>query len=133
MGPVPDRASRTGDYSRVALAVIRLVNGTAALFIPRLLARQLGVDPDANPAVIYSLRLFGIRTIIIGAELLMPDGQVRRHAVRLAPLVHGSDAMTAWLTVLEHQLPARSAKTAAVISTTNTILALLAQLSKVRS
>jgi hypothetical protein len=122
-----DTPRRVADYSRVALALIRLFNGAAALFVPRFLARRLGVDPDSNPAVIYSLRLFGIRTIVIGAELLLPDGEVRRHSVRVAPLIHGSDAVTAWLTVVERQLPARSAKTAAIISTVNTILAFLAQ------
>src|SRR3712207_7487934 len=47
--------------SRIALAGIRLFNGTAALLAPAWLTRRLGVDPDTNPAVIYVFRLFGIR------------------------------------------------------------------------
>jgi len=113
--------------ARIALALIRIFNGAAALFAPGALAGRLGVDAERDPAIIYPFRLFGIRTIIIGIELLMPDGPVRRHAIRVAPVIHGSDAITAWLTVFQRQLPPGPAKVTAAISTVNTILALLAQ------
>ncbi|HYU77134.1 MAG TPA: hypothetical protein VEL31_31070, partial [Ktedonobacteraceae bacterium] len=59
-----DNPEHFRDYARILLAGIRLFNGATALFAPRLLARQFGDNP--NHAVIYVLRLFGVRTIIVG-------------------------------------------------------------------
>ena len=44
-----DRANHPRGYARIALATIRLFNGTAALFAPTTLARRLGDTPEANP------------------------------------------------------------------------------------
>jgi glycerophosphoryl diester phosphodiesterase len=74
---------------------IRLFNGVAALFVPATLARRLGVDPESNPAALYALRLFGVRTVLIGAQLLLRDGGVRAHSLRVAPAVHALDATAA--------------------------------------
>ena len=61
--------------ARYTLAAIRLFNGGAALSTPEQLARRLGDDPQTDGAVIYVLRMFGIRTLVIGTELLV----LRRH------------------------------------------------------
>ena len=103
---------RLHDYARVTLAGIRLFNGVAALFVPATLARRLGVDPEANPAAIYVLRLFGTRTVLIGVQLLLRDGELRAHSLRVAPAIHALDA-------------------AAIISTINTVLAIIAQTRQV--
>ena len=115
--------SRVRDSARIILACIRLLNGVAALLAPKLILRRVGVDPAANPAALYAFRMFGIRTVVIGAELLLPDGEVRRRAVRSAVVIHASDVMAALLA----GLPPRGARTAAAISTVNTILAVLSQ------
>jgi len=120
-----DRAAH--DYARVTLAGIRLFNGVAALFVPATLARRLGVDPDANPAALYALRLFGVRTVLIGAQLLLRDGGVRAHSLRVAPVIHALDATAALVAGYREQLPRRAATTAALISTVNTVLAVIAQ------
>ena len=70
---MPDRSDRVRTVARILLASIRLFNGTIALLAPAALARRLGANPDANPAVLYALRLFGIRTVVIGAELLLGE------------------------------------------------------------
>ena len=114
------------DYARITLAGIRLFNGVAALFVPATLARQLGVDPDANPAALYALRLFGVRTVLIGAQLLLRDGGVRTHSLRVAPAIHALDASAALIAGERGQLPQRAATTAAIISTVNTVLAIVA-------
>jgi hypothetical protein len=114
------------DYARITLAGIRLFNGVAALFVPATLARQLGVDPDANPAALYALRLFGVRTVLIGAQLLLRDGGVRAHSLRVAPAIHALDASAALIAGERGQLPQRAATTAAIISTVNTVLAIVA-------
>jgi hypothetical protein len=117
---------RAHEYARITLAGIRLFNGVAALFVPATLARQLGVDPAANPAALYALRLFGVRTVLIGAQLLLRDGGVRAHSLRVAPAIHAIDASAALIAGGRGQLPQRAATTAAVISSVNTLLAIVA-------
>lgn len=117
---------RAHDYARITLAGIRLLNGVAALFVPATLARRLGVDPEANPAALYALRLFGVRTVLIGAQLLLRDSGVRAHSLRVAPAVHALDATAALIAGERGQLPQRAATTAAIISTVNTVLAIVA-------
>jgi hypothetical protein len=89
------RCGRAHDCARITLAGIRLFNGVAALFVQATLGRRLGVDPDANPAALYALRLFGVRTVLIGAELLLRDGGLRAHSLRVAPAIHALDATAA--------------------------------------
>jgi hypothetical protein len=120
------KIDRAHDYARTTLAGIRLFNGIAALFVPATLARQLGVDPAANPAALYALRLFGVRTVLIGAQLLLRDGGVRAHSLRVAPAIHALDASAALIAGGRGQLPQRAATTAAVISSVNTLLAIVA-------
>jgi hypothetical protein len=118
---------RAHDYARITLAGIRLFNGVAALSVPATLARRLGVDPEANPAALYALRLFGVRTILIGAQLLLRDAGLRAHSLRVAPVIHALDAAAALVAGERGQLPRRAATTAALISTVNTGLAVVAQ------
>ena len=118
-----DQRPSLRDYARIALAAIRLFNGAAALFAPRILLRSLEADPDKSAAALYAFRMFGVRTIIIGAQLLLPDGDVRRQALRTAPIIHASDVAAARLA----GLPPRAARTTTIISAVNTILAVLAQ------
>ncbi|HLJ66763.1 MAG TPA: DUF4267 domain-containing protein [Chloroflexota bacterium] len=118
------------DNARVVLATIRLVNGLAALLAPRQMARRFGVDPDEQPALVYLLRLFGIRTFALGLALLAPDQEVRTRELRRAPLLHASDALVALIAGVRHQLPARAALMTVTTSAVNTCLALIAQRSR---
>jgi hypothetical protein len=126
-----DHASRVREYARVTLSAIRLFNGTAALFAPAALVRRLGVDPEANPAALYALRMFGVRTVLIGAQLLLPNSGLRAHSLHVAPVIHVLDAAAAMIAGAQGQLPRRAATTAALISTVNTVLAVVAQTRKV--
>jgi hypothetical protein len=113
------------DYARVLLACIRLLNGSLALLAPGFLARQIGVDPDVNPGVLYVFRMFGIRTVLIGAELLAPTGERRSEALRRAVVIHASDTLAAFLATRSGQFP-KSGRTIVGISALNTLLAVLA-------
>ncbi|TMC47841.1 MAG: hypothetical protein E6J14_14410 [Chloroflexi bacterium] len=119
------------DAPRVALAAVRLVNGGAALVLPRTLGHRLGIDPDANRAASYVLRLFGIRTVVIGLALVDKDPVVRANAVAVAAVVHASDAASAALAGLTGQLPRRAALTATAISSVNVALSLLARRAQI--
>ena len=113
------------DCARVALAGIRIFNGTAGLVAPTRLARQLEVEEAAGP-MSYPFRMFGIRTILIGADLLARDPAVRRHALRASIVVHTSDAVSAYAAMRSGALPRRAARMTTAISTVNAILAVLA-------
>jgi len=116
--------SRT-DLARVLLAAVRLTMGTAGLVAPGLVIRRLDIDPVTQPAMRYPLRMFGIRTVLIGAELLTPDTRRRWHAERLAPVVHGSDTVSALLAWQLGDLPRRAGGMATAISAVNLLLAIV--------
>jgi hypothetical protein len=116
------RPTRSDEYAWKALATIRLVNGGLALLAPRWLARRLGVRPELQPAIIYPLRMFGIRTILIGADLFL-EPRSRRRALRQGIIIHASDTATALIAGVFGQLPIRSALMSGTISTVNTVLA----------
>ena len=120
-----DKLEHYRDYARILLAGIRLFNGAAALFTPKLLARQFGDNP--NHAVVYALRLFGVRTIIVGIELLAPDEELRASALRYAIPIHASDTLSAALAGIQGQLPSRVSIMLTAISGVNTALAIFAQ------
>src|SRR5215218_4172593 len=112
-------------FARVTLAGIRIFNGTAGLLAPSMLSKRLDVEDAAAPMA-YPFRMFGIRTILVGVDLLARDPKVRRHAVRQAPLIHAADTISAWAAGKSGALTPKAAKTATTISADNLVLALLA-------
>ena len=85
-----------------------------------------GGAAGAVPSMVYPLRMFGVRTVLLGADLWRGDDAVREHAVRRAPLVHATDVAAAVLAGAGGKMPRRSAAVAAGISTLNVALSLLA-------
>src|SRR5688500_19457532 len=69
--------ARASDYARFTLAGVRLFNGVTGLLVPGKVAARLGADPEASPGLAYMQRMFGIRTILIAAELVIPDRRLR--------------------------------------------------------
>src|SRR5438309_10369617 len=90
--------------ARRALAVVRLVNGALGLLAPRFLLRRLRAGP-ADTTGVYPFRMFGIRTIVMSAELLLPEGEQRRQATRLAVLGQGTDTLSAFTAGLQGEPP----------------------------
>lgn len=113
--------------ARGLLASIRLVNGAVGLLAPQLITRQLGTATGSTPGTHYVLRMFGVRTMLIAIDLMRPAGQVRDHAIRVAPIIHASDAIAATLAARTGRLPTRAARSIVAISSVNTVLALLMQ------
>lgn len=120
-------SSKVPNAARIVLAGIRLVNGTVSLVAPATFARRLGVEPEENGPSLYALRLFGVRTILIGSELLSRNPEVRARALRVAVRIHLSDTIAAAAAGASRQLPPKGAKTAVITSSLNTVLALLAR------
>jgi hypothetical protein len=115
-----------GDVARVALAGIRIFNGGTALFAPERLNQRMELEPGA----VYPWRMFGIRTLLIGVDLLSNDPDVRRHALRVALLIHVSDTVSAAKAGLTRSITPRAAATATAISAANVVLALVAARSR---
>ena len=103
---------RGADVARVALAGIRMFNGGAALFAPERLNERMELEPSA----VYPWRMFGIRTLLIGADLLSSDPAVRRHALRVALLIHAADTVSAAKAGLTKAISPRAAVTATAIT-----------------
>ncbi len=116
---------RTRDVARIVLAGMRLFNGLLALLAPGFLARRIGIDPEANPGIMYVFRMFGIRTVLIGADLLVQTGERRTESLRSAVLIHASDTLAAFLATSKGQFP-RSGRAIVLISAFNTALAVVA-------
>ena len=115
-----------GDRARKTLAAIRLVNGALALLAPRFLIRRLGTDPDRDRSAVYPFRMFGVRTLIIGADLLLLTGEEQRRATKLAVLIHATDTASAATCLVKGYLPRRAGIVATAISGLNTVLAVIA-------
>ena len=111
------------DHARLALATIRLVNGTVALVAPNALLRRLGADPDVNKVAIYPMRMFGIRTVVLGVQLLIDPPSPE--AARFGVLIHATDAATAITAGVRRELPPRVAAMTSMISLINTGLAVV--------
>jgi hypothetical protein len=116
--------------ARTALAVVRLVNGTIALVAPDKFLRVIGIDPEENQVATYFLRMFGIRTILLGLDLLSGEGAARDRAVKRAVVIHATDTVAAVVAGATGALPIRAAVSGAVTSTVNTALSVIARCSE---
>ena len=116
---------RLREPARIMLACVRLLMGLLGLLAPGIPARQIGVDPNANPGILYVFRMFGIRTVLIGAELLMQTGDRRAEALRRAVVIHASDTLAAYLASRSHNFP-KKGRIIIWISALNTVLAIIA-------
>jgi hypothetical protein len=109
-----------------ALAVIRLVNGGLGLLAPNVLVRRLGVDPRQQPVANYPFRMFGIRTIVVGSDLLVLRGSQLERAVQQAVVIHGCDTASALLGGVRGEVSRRTAVMTTAVSAANTMLAVAA-------
>lgn len=123
-----------GTIARIALGAVRIGTGATGLLAPAMIISRFGEgDPRADPAAIYGLRLFGIRTVLIGADLIRLHGRDLDHALRAAPIIHASDTATVLTLQRKGQLSPERARPLALISGLNTVLAVTAYLASRRS
>jgi hypothetical protein len=123
-----------GTTARFALGGVRLIAGTTGLLAPAMIIRRFGDgEPSANAAAIYGLRLFGVRTVLIGADLFRLHGRDLDRALRAAPLIHASDTATVLALQRNRQLSPERARPLALISGLNTVLAVTAYLASRRT
>lgn len=123
-----------GTAARYALGGVRILAGGTGLLAPAMIITRFGdADPRANPAAVYGLRLFGVRTVLIGVDLFRLHGRELEHALRVAPIIHASDTATVLTLQRNKQLSPERARPLALISGLNTVLAVTAYLASRRS
>jgi len=142
---VPAQASRNeadgaptagfGQAARFSLAGIRVINGGLALLRPSVIIGRFDEQSAdghaaANSAAIYGLRMFGIRTVLLGVDLATLSGEPLRRALRQAVLIHATDTATVVLLGVTGRAKPRTAIPLALISLTNTALAITACLAE---
>ena len=111
--------------TKQVLAGIRLLNGSLALAAPNVVGGRLGVNTATSPGLGYALRLFGVRTVLLGAQLWRAPADPTSPVVRDTILIHGADTAAAVVVYKLGELPRRGATIAVAISAANTVLALL--------
>jgi hypothetical protein len=112
--------------ARYALAAIRIANGALALAAPSFIIQRFGEEPGASAAAVYGLRLFGVRTVLIGADLITQQGEALEHTLRQAIVIHASDTATVAGLAVSGRLRPKMAIPLALISALNTALAITA-------
>ena len=125
-----DKAARIGRVARYALAGIRIVNGSVALTAPSVIIRRFGESPASDNAAVYGLRMFGIRTVVLGVDLLALSGAPLRRALGQAIIIHASDTATAASLGLSGRVRRPWAIAITLISAANTGLAVTAYLTE---
>jgi hypothetical protein len=115
-----------GNTALRALAAIRIVNGALGLLAPAVLVRNTSADPETT-APYYAFRMFGVRTVVLGVDLLLLRGESQQRARTEAVIIHATDAVCAAVGGLRGDLPPRAARATVAISTVNTALAVLAK------
>jgi hypothetical protein len=123
-------AARVGRAARRTLAAIRVVNGGLALIAPGFIIGRFDEPPSPDGAAVYGLRMFGIRTVLLGADLATVSGEPLRRALREAVIIHATDTAAVVLLGLTGRAKPRTAVPLALISLTNTALAVTACLAE---
>jgi hypothetical protein len=118
---------KLGDVTRTALACIRIFNGALGLFAASRMAKSLGDELGDDKRFVYPARMFGIRTFVLGVDLLTlkRDDASARRVLRQAVLIHATDTAAAVYAGTRGELPAKAAKLTTIISAVNTGLAVV--------
>jgi hypothetical protein len=117
-----DHVTSLARTARLVLGAIRLVNGATALVAPGSAGRRLGVEPGQAGGATYPLRLFGVRTVVLGADLLRGRGTTPADVA-----IHATDTVAAVLGGVRKELPRGTATLLTCLSAGNTVLAYLAR------
>jgi hypothetical protein len=76
------------------------------------------------------VRMFGIRTLLLGCDLLILRGPNLERAVKMAVVIHASDTASAVVGGIRHEVPRKTAVLTTAISAINTALALVAMFGR---
>ncbi|HEU5353211.1 MAG TPA: hypothetical protein VFU65_02060 [Actinocrinis sp.] len=120
----------TADIARTTLSCIRIFNGAVGLFAAEKMAASLGGELGEDKRFVYPARMFGVRTIALGLDLLTlrADDASAQHILRQAVVIHATDTAAAAYAGKRGELSPRAAKITTAISAVNTVLAVVSLL-----
>jgi hypothetical protein len=118
---------KLGEVTRIALACVRIFNGALGLFAAGKMAKSLGGELGDDKRFVYPARMFGIRTLVLGVDLLTlkADDASAPRVLRQAVLIHATDTAAALYAARRGEVPAKAAKLITIISAVNTGLAVV--------
>lgn len=113
--------------ARKILINVRAGIGWSAILAPRMLGRVFGLDADAERAMVYFARLFGVRQLIISYQLYQAQtpsstADEMEEALRQGILVDGCDLLSATVAGLRHDIPVRTSVMGASTAALATLL-----------
>lgn len=103
--------------ARSLLAGMRLLIGLGALMAPKFGARLFGLEPERNPGLPYTMRLFAVRDAAMGVGLLRADSRDQHQWLDLGIASDVSDVGAALLAGRSGALPKRAAAMCALAAT----------------
>jgi len=113
--------------ARSLLGGMRLLIGVGGMLAPRFGARLFGLEPERNPGLPYTMRLFAVRDAALGAGLLGADPRDRGRWVGLGLASDASDVAAALLAGRSGALNKRAAALTAVAALSAVALGLAAK------
>ncbi len=119
---------KPGEAAQKTLAGIRIFNGALGLLAPARMAKTLGSGPGEDQRFGYPARMFGIRTLLLGTDLLLlkANDPSARRILQQAVLIHATDTAAAAYAGARGELQGKAAKFTVMISAVNTALAVIA-------
>ena len=104
----------TPHQARRALMSLRTAVGWSSMVMPRLTLRIFGVNAAEQPGLVYVLRLFGIRDILMAYQLYQAQtvhstAEEMEEALRQGMAVEGIDTLSALVAGARGNISARTA------------------------
>lgn len=94
-----------GEQAALLLAAGRIGFGVGGWLTPGIGARVLGIDPKAQPAAVFLVRLFAARDLAMGVgQAAAQEGEAKRW-LALGAAVDALDGAAALLAVRRRQIP----------------------------
>lgn len=113
--------------ARSLLSFMRVVIGLGGVVAPRFGARMFGLEPERNPGLPYTMRLFAVRDAALGVGLAAADPRDRDRWLDLGLASDASDVAAALLAGRSGALTRRSALMCAGAASVAVLLGLAAK------
>jgi hypothetical protein len=104
-----DMVTLTKKQALTAIIWVRFIVGGFSWFFPKAMAEIMLIDPEANPALSYGLRLFGVRDVLMGILLQDFKGDALDRQLQIGVAIDLIDVTASGLAGLTGQIPKRAA------------------------
>jgi len=98
----------TKDQALKILILVRFIVGAISWFFPSVMTRIMLIDAKTNPALAYTLRLFGVRDVLMGMLIMAPQGDVRDQQLYIGVAIDLIDVFASGIASFTGQTSKRS-------------------------